>query len=243
MKETPVQKNARLEKQLKEAKLQVAKTERLEKKVERLEKMLGTNNPTITDQRLEIKQLKETVDELDQTIAKLNETLLSQRELIKILQDGGDPVVRDIRQDARETGQSRIESFRDGFVEDKWGTSFFDGSLLLTMNPWTGESVYWDKQFKMLNFLTAYYEEEYSNALNVLDMLQQKKDECEISEMEFQKNKHELGMALWKKAMDDERLLEIFPKPVREAVVETIEEATPEGWEEEVDEESWVAPF
>ena len=148
---------------------------------------------------------------------KLNEDIESLREFNKYLQrEEKDPSVLELRQTEKEYGQNRLEYFNNGYWEDKWGQSFFDDFLLLTINPFNGVKLNLISQTELLKLLKADYNDLWVGKQRQLETYRLQYDKYLIDELTFKKRKNELGLDIWKAISKDWRLHIIFSDAIEE---------------------------
>ena len=166
---------------------------------------------TIESQKSTIKNLQRELSKLEKQNQKLNEDIESLREFNKYLQrEEKDPSVLELRQTEEEYGQNRLEYFNNGYWEDKWGNPFFDDCLLLTINPFSGVTLYFDSQSQLVKYLKENYNDLWVEKQRQLEKLRLQYEKYLINELTFKEKKNQLGLDIWKAISKDWRLHIIF---------------------------------
>ncbi|MGI5847697.1 MAG: hypothetical protein ACOX5T_06710 [Candidatus Cryptobacteroides sp.] len=172
---------------------------------------------TIESQKTTIKNLQRELSKLKNQNQKLSADIESLREFNKYLQrEEKDPSVLELRQTEEEYGQNRLEYFNNGYWEDKWGQSFFDDFLLLTINPFNGVKLNLVSQSELLKLLNADYKDLWVEKQRQLDKLRLQYDKYLINELTFKEKKNQLGLDIWKAISNDWRLHIIFSDTIEE---------------------------
>jgi hypothetical protein len=142
---------------------------------------------------------------------KLNSDLESLREFNKYLQmEEKDPSVLEMRKYEEEDGKNRLEYFNGGYWEDKWGQSFFDDLLLLTINPFNGVKLNFVSQSDLIKLLKSDYNDLWVGKQRQLETFRLQFDKYLIDELTFKKKKNQLGLDIWNEISKDWRIHIIF---------------------------------
>ena len=166
---------------------------------------------TIQSQKNTIKNLQKELSDLESQNQKLNSDLESMREFNKYLQrEEKDPSVLELRKNEEEDGQNRLEYFNNGYWEDKWGQTFFDDLLLLTINPFNGVKLNFVSQSDLIKLLKSDYNNLWVGKQRQLETYRLQFDKYLIDEMTFKKKKNQLGLDIWNEISKDWRIHIIF---------------------------------
>ena len=166
---------------------------------------------TIQSQKNTIKNLQKELSDLESQNQKLNSDLESMREFNKYLQrEEKDPSVLELRKNEEEDGQNRLEYFNNGYWEDKWGQTFFDDLLLLTINPFNGVKLNFVSQSDLIKLLKSDYNNLWVGKQRQLETYRLQFDKYLIDEMTFKKKKNQLGLDIWNAISKDWRIHIIF---------------------------------
>ena len=172
---------------------------------------------TIESQKSTIQNLQRELSKLEKQNQKLNEDIESLREFNKYLQrEEKDPSVLELRKTEEEDGQNRLEYFNDGYWEDKWGQSFFDDLLLLTINPFNGVKLNFVSQSDLIKLLKSDYNDLWVGKQKQLETYRLQFDKYLMDELTFKKKKNQLGLDIWNAISKDWRLHIIFPDTIEE---------------------------
>lgn len=172
---------------------------------------------TIESQKSTIQNLQRELSKLEKQNQKLNEDIESLREFNKYLQrEEKDPSVLELRKTEEEDGQNRLEYFNDGYWEDKWGQSFFDDLLLLTINPFNGVKLNFVSQSDLIKLLKSDYNDLWVEKQKQLETYRLQFDKYLMDELTFKKKKNQLGLDIWNEISKDWRLHIIFPDTIEE---------------------------
>ena len=172
---------------------------------------------TIESQKSTIQNLQRELSKLEKQNQKLNEDIESLREFNKYLQrEEKDPSVLELRQTEEEDGQNRLEYFNNGYWEDKWGQSFFDDLLLLTINPFNGVKLNFVSQSDLIKLLKSDYNDLWVGKQKQLETYRLQFDKYLMDELTFKKKKNQLGLDIWNAISKDWRLHIIFPDTIEE---------------------------
>lgn len=172
---------------------------------------------TIESQKSTIQNLQRELSKLEKQNQKLNEDIESLREFNKYLQrEEKDPSVLELRQTEEEDGQNRLEYFNNGYWEDKWGQSFFDDLLLLTINPFNGVKLNFVLQSDLIKLLKSDYNDLWVEKQKQLETYRLQFDKYLMDELTFKKKKNQLGLDIWNAISKDWRLHIIFPDTIEE---------------------------
>lgn len=172
---------------------------------------------TIESQKSTIQNLQRELSKLEKQNQKLNEDIESLREFNKYLQrEEKDPSVLELRQTEEEYGQNRLEYFNNGYWEDKWGQSFFDDLLLLTINPFNGVKLNFVSQSDLIKLLKSDYNDLWVGKQKQLETYRLQFDKYLMDELTFKKKKNQLGLDIWNAISKDWRLHIIFPDTIEE---------------------------
>ena len=166
---------------------------------------------TIESQKSTIQNLQRELSKLEKQNQKLNEDIESLREFNKYLQrEEKDPSVLELRQTEEEDGQNRLEYFNNGYWEDKWGQSFFDDLLLLTINPFNGVKLNFVSQSDLIKLLKSDYNDLWVGKQRQLETYRLQFDKYLMDELTFKKKKNQLGLDIWNEISKDWRIHIIF---------------------------------
>ena len=172
---------------------------------------------TIESQKSTIQNLQRELSKLEKQNQKLNEDIESLREFNKYLQrEEKDPSVLELRRVEEEDGQNRLEYFNNGYWEDKWGQSFFDDLLLLTINPFNGVKLNFVSQSDLIKLLKSDYNDLWVGKQKQLETYRLQFDKYLMDELTFKKKKNQLGLDIWNEISKDWRLHIIFPDTIEE---------------------------
>ena len=172
---------------------------------------------TIESQKSTIQNLQRELSKLEKQNQKLNEDIESLREFNKYLQrEEKDPSVLELRRVEEEDGQNRLEYFNNGYWEDKWGQSFFDDLLLLTINPFNGVKLNFVSQSDLIKLLKSDYNDLWVEKQKQLETYRLQFDKYLMDELTFKKKKNQLGLDIWNEISKDWRLHIIFPDTIEE---------------------------
>ena len=166
---------------------------------------------TIESQKSTIQNLQSELSELEKQNQKLNSDLESLREFNKYLQrEEKDPSVLELRKNEEEDGQNRLEYFNNGYWEDKWGQTFFDDLLLLTINPFNGVKLNFVSQSDLIKLLKSDYNDLWVEKQKQLETYRLQFDKYLMDELTFKKKKNQLGLDIWNEISKDWRIHIIF---------------------------------
>ncbi|MBO4499555.1 MAG: hypothetical protein J5732_04785 [Bacteroidaceae bacterium] len=166
---------------------------------------------TIESQKTTIQNLQSELSELEEQNHKLNADIESLREFVKYLQrEEKDPSVLELMKVEEEDGQNRLEYFNSGYWEDKWGQSFFDDLLLLTINPFNGVKLNFVSQADLVKLLKADYNDLWIEKQRQLERYRLQYDKYLMDELTFKKRKNQLGLDIWNEISKDWRIHIIF---------------------------------
>ncbi len=166
---------------------------------------------TIQSQKTTIKNLQKELSDLESQNQKLNSDLESLREFNKYLQrEEKDPSVLELRKNEEEDGQNRLEYFNNGYWEDKWGQTFFDDLLLLTINPFNGVKLNFVSQSDLIKLLKSDYNDLWVGKQRQLETYRLQFDKYLMDELTFKKKKNQLGLDIWNEISKDWRIHIIF---------------------------------
>ena len=172
---------------------------------------------TIESQKSTIQNLQRELSKLEKQNQKLNEDIESLREFNKYLQrEEKDPSVLELRRVEEKDGQNRLEYFNNGYWEDKWGQSFFDDLLLLTINPFNGVKLNFVSQSDLIKLLKSDYNDLWVEKQKQLETYRLQFDKYLMDELTFKKKKNQLGLDIWNEISKDWRLHIIFPDTIEE---------------------------
>lgn len=166
---------------------------------------------TIQSQKNTIQNLQKELSDLESQNQKLNSDLESLREWNKYLQrEEKDPSVLELRKNEEEDGQNRLEYFNNGYWEDKWGQTFFDDLLLLTINPFNGVKLNFVSQSDLIKLLKSDYNDLWVGKQRQLETYRLQFDKYLMDELTFKKKKNQLGLDIWNEISKDWRIHIIF---------------------------------
>ena len=214
MRETKIQKIARLQRQKDEWESKCKERDRIIRQMHSSIKkqtvessVIDSFKETIANQKETISKLQQSLSDLEKQNQRLNSDMESLREFNKYLQRGEkDPSVIELRKVEEEDGQSRLEYFNNGYWEDKWGLSFFDDLLLLNINPFNGVRLFSDSQSQLVKLLTADYKDLWESKQRQLEKYRSQYDGYLIRETDYKQKRHQLGMEIWKVVSGDWRI-------------------------------------
>lgn len=166
---------------------------------------------TIESQKSTIQNLQKELSDLESQNQKLSADIESLREWNKYLQrEEKDPSVLELRKNEEEDGQNRLEYFNNGYWEDKWGQSFFDDLLLLTINPFNGVKLNFVSQSDLIKLLKSDYNDLWVGKQRQLETYRLQFDKYLMDELTFKKKKNRLGLDIWNEISKDWRIHIIF---------------------------------
>lgn len=214
MRETKLQKIARLQRQKDELNITCKEQRQI---IRRLSSDLKKQNidhsvlkkyeDNIAILKCETESLRTEVLKLESIISNLERT---NKELIrrnKSLNNGiiekDKEVSNLLKQIDKPNTSQRIEDFNNGLYKDRWGNCFFDDSLYPTINLFTGEKITLNTQVEIMKVIDVKCKKLYDSNMNTLYEYHDSLHNGGIKEYQYGEKRHLLGLQIWKEISDD----------------------------------------
>ena len=214
MREKPINKIARLERQKKEweAKYKaehsiVRQLSASLKKVSEKASLIAQYEDTIAIIEDTNKNLKERISELESQIKKATSDNWKTKKDLQMVRENYDQLKMSI--EAEKTPQ-RLCDFMSGKDKDRWGLSFFDDNLCPQINPYNGERIYINCQYPLLKVITEYYKEIWEERCALLNDYRNQFNNAELNIEAYNQKRDQLGREMWSIIEDDWRVKDIL---------------------------------
>ena len=216
MRETKIQKIARLQRQKDEWMAKYKNEHRIVRQLSSALKKQSADTTIIDKYKEMVSALNETnnslrdnVSNLESQIKKLESNNYSIRKELDAVRQQNYDLTQSIE---KEKKPKRLEDFVNGRIEDRWGMPFFDNNLIPQFNPYNGEVIYYPTQIKIMNVLDTEYKVIWDDKRNLLNEYSIQNDNCDISMTTFKERRHQLGLELWNTISENQSILEILKR-------------------------------
>lgn len=215
MRETKIQKIERLQRQKDEWMAKYKSEHRIVRQLSSALKKQSTDT-TIID------KYKEMVSALNETNHSLTENVSNLESQIKKLESNNYRIRKELDAqrlqnyeltksiEKEKYNPDRLEDFKNGLVNDRWGMSFFDDNLIPNFNPYNGEKIGFATQMKITKILEKEYKKMWEGKQDQLNEYSIQLDNDDISITTFKERRHQLGLELWDTISDNLSILEIL---------------------------------
>lgn len=221
MRETKLQKIARLQRQKNELNITYKEQRQIIRRLSSDLKKQNIDHSVLKKYEDNIAILKCETESLRTEVLKLASNISnlerSNKELIrknKSLNNGiiekNKEVFNLLKQIDKPNTSQRIEDFENGLCKDRWGNCFFDDTLYPTINLFTGEKIDLNTQVKIMKVIDAKCNKLYDRNQNTLIEYQDLLYNSGLKQYEYEEKRHMLGLQIWKEISDDSVLKSIL---------------------------------
>lgn len=214
MKENPSTTINRLERQNKEWKEKYMETLRENRSLRAKLRIQSVDLSTIIQYKEFISNLTKTNNDLRKNLDELksqnkqlkSETIRANKEVERVW-----GFYKELQNEVEEGKcPKRVEDFKKGKYEDRWGLPFFDDNLIFNVNPLNGKTININLQLKLDCYLNEHYCDLMTVKRRFLEDYKLQKDNDEMNVKTYMEKKHLLGMDIWNMVNGDINFLEIL---------------------------------